>query len=102
MDTEQIKIDYMDKYNILLQEFKAENVNLLVSELNDAIAKSKIEQVNQLYNNVLNWNNKVAGLEAIRDAINARFSYLRLPSVKSMAIILDGEEKIWKFNTDAI
>lgn len=101
MDTEQIKKDYMDKYNILLQEFKEENINLLVSDLNEAVAQSKIEQINHLYNNVLNWNNKVAGLEAIRDAINARFSYLHLPSVKAMAVILDGEEKVWKFNTDA-
>lgn len=100
MNTEQLKMDYMNKYSTLLQEFKDEDIHRLVTDLNDAVENSKIEEINKLYNSILIWNNKVAGLEAIREAINTRYSYLHLPSVKSMAVVLDGQDKIWKFDPD--
>ncbi len=98
MDTQKISDDYMDKYNDLSLDFKKKDINNLVERLNEAVSQSNMAHVNELYNQVLEWNNRVKTLEGAQIAINTQFRYLHLPSPSSFAVIFDGEDRLWKFN----
>ncbi|MBK5719706.1 hypothetical protein JGH11_02345 [Dysgonomonas sp. Marseille-P4677] len=101
MDTQELSKRYMEKYNELTLSFEKLKINNLVNNLNEAISKSDMTMVNQLYNKVLEWNSKVEQLEGVKIAIDSQFHHLHLPSPALFAITFDGEEKVWKFSTGA-
>jgi len=100
MDTEELSKKYMKKYNDLIKEYEDTKFNGVVDALNDAISRSDMEKTNELYNVVLNWNIKVAGLEGVRKSLDTQFSYLHLPSAVLFSVIYDTDERMWKFNTE--
>lgn len=99
MDTQELSKRYMDKYNELSLEFEELKISCIVDDLNDAISKSDMTMVNNLYNKILEWNSKVEKLEGAKIAIDSQYHHLRLPSPSLFGVTFDGEEKVWKFNT---
>lgn len=99
MDTAEITKRYIEKYNELNNKFEELNISKLVEDLNNAISRSDMDNVNRLYNEVLEWNTKVDNLYGAKLALDTQFRYLHLPSPAIFGIIYDGEEKVWKFNT---
>jgi len=102
MDSDKLSKLYMEKYNELTSRFEELKINLLVEELNEAVSSANMDKTNELYNKILQWNAKVENLVGARKALNTQFRYLHLPSPESFGIIFDGEERVWKFNTEAI
>lgn len=102
MQPQELSRLYMEKYNELVNKFNELGIDALVENLNYAISKSDMAKTNELYNKVLEWNNKVANLEGAHIALNTQYRFLRLPSPASYGILFDGEERIWRFNTEAI
>lgn len=100
MDTTEITNRYMEKYTELSNKLKEQKINILIEELNNAIAQSEMAKVNKLYNQVQEWNSKVDKLLGAKIALDVQYSYLRLPSPAIFGIIYDGEERLWKFNTN--
>ena len=91
MDTAEITRRYMEKYNELSSRFEEFNINQLVEDLNNAITQSDMDNVNRLYNIVLEWNTKVDNLDGAKIALDTQFHYLHLPSAAMFGIIYDGE-----------
>lgn len=100
MNTEELSKRYMIKYNDLVEDFSRNEINQLVEDLNNAITQSDMSEANELYNKVSDWNAQVEKLLGARDALNHQYHYLHLPSPALFSIIFDGEEKVWKFNTE--
>lgn len=98
MDTAEVTSRYMEKYNELSKKLEEQKISALVDELNNAISKAQMNKVNELYNQVQEWNSKVDMLLGAKLALDAQFRYLRLPSPGIFGVVYDGEERIWKFN----
>ena len=98
MDTAEITSRYMEKYTELSNKLNDQHINILIENLNSAISQSQMDRVNELYNQVLEWNSKVDKLIGAKIALDTQYHYLRLPSPAIFSIVYDGEERIWKFN----
>lgn len=97
MDVQELPKHYMEKYNALEKEYENSGIRDDVSNLNEAISQHDMRKVNLLYNKIMAWNLKVANIESERNSLNSRYRYLHLPSVIIFSIVLDEDEKIWKF-----
>ena len=91
----------MEKYNELSSKLEEQKISTLIEDLNSAISKSRMDEVNRLFNLVQEWNSKVDKLIGAKIALDAQYYYLRLPSPTIFSIIYDGEERIWKFNINS-
>ena len=97
MDAQELSKHYMEKYNALVKEYEGSGIRNVVLSLNEAISQQDMQKANLLYNEVMTWNFKVANLEGERDSLNSQYRYLHLPSIIMFSIILDEEEKKWRF-----
>lgn len=100
MDRDKIVADYMSHYNELVARFKNEKIVALPEEINLAISKSEMKNVNLVYDRISEWNNIVSNVQGARDAIVAFDKTFRLPVVKEFLIIFDNITKEWRFNTE--
>ncbi|MDU1892553.1 MAG: hypothetical protein E6767_17850 [Dysgonomonas sp.] len=100
MDTTEITNRYMEKYTELSNKLEDQKISVLIEDLNNAISQSEMDKVNKLYNQILEWNSKVDKLLGAKIALDVQYSYLRLPSPAIFSVIYDGEERLWKFNTN--
>lgn len=101
MDRDKIIAEYMSHYNGLAARFKNEKIETLPEEINSAIAKSEMKNVNLVYDKISEWNNIVSNVQGARDAIVAFDKTFRLPVVKEFLIVFDNITKEWRFNTEA-
>ena len=102
MDTHELSKRYMEEYDKLVKEYEDRRMSDVVLDLNDAISRSDMATTEKLHNVVLEWNTKVSTLEGAKIVLNTQFSYLRLPSPSSFGVIFDGEDRVWRFNTEAV
>lgn len=91
----------MEKYAELSNKLEEQKINILIDNLNSAIARSEMEKINELYHKVQAWNSNVDKLIGAKIALDAQFHYLRLPSPAIFSIIYDGEDRSWKFNINS-
>lgn len=99
MNSDELSKRYLEKYEALILDFKKEHIEDLVGELNISIKKSDMKKTNILYSEIMNWNTRVSNLSGARLALNTQFSHLHLPSPSLYSVILDGDDRTWKFNT---
>ncbi|MFT3992699.1 MAG: hypothetical protein QM660_00215 [Dysgonomonas sp.] len=100
IDTEKISKEYMTEFEKLTNKFNSSGIKDTVEKINEAIKRSDIQEINECYSTISDWNMKVANIEGARKAIDLQYRFLRLPSVSAYIIIFDDIEKVWKFNTD--
>lgn len=98
MNFDELSKDYMEKYKKLTIEKKELAIANTIDNINLAIEEEDIDRINKNYSKILEWNSYVSNLEGAREAINAQYKFLHLPSVMMFSIAFDEEEKKWKFN----
>ncbi|MFV0469737.1 MAG: hypothetical protein ACK5MK_12515 [Dysgonomonas sp.] len=100
MDSDELALDYMKKYNELIRRYNDEGIKNIIEDLNKAIRDGNIQVLNTNYGKILEWNYYVANLDGVRTSLNTQFTYLHLPSVIMYTVIFDENEKSWTFNTN--
>lgn len=101
MDRIKITNDYMISYNEVVKRYEDEKIAGLIDKINSAISRSDMKNVNNIYDEISEWNNFVSNVQGIRDALQAYDKSLKLPSIKQFLIIFDNITKEWRFNTEA-
>lgn len=101
MDRIKITNDYMISYNEVVKRYEDEKIAGLIDKINSAISRSDMKNVNNIYDQISEWNNLVSNTQGIRDALLSYDKSLRLPSIKQFLIIFDNITKEWRFNTEA-
>lgn len=89
---------YMEVYNDVVEKYHHSDIQELVDNLNEAIKKKDMKEVNEDYSKILDWNFRIANIEGARKALNIQFSYLHLPSPMMFTVVYDEDMKQWKFN----
>lgn len=101
LDRDKVVNDYIALYDDVMLKYESRKVKALVDEINSAIAKSDMAKINQIYEEISEWNNLVSNVQGARDSIMAYDKTFNLPSVKALLIVLDNITKEWRFNTEA-
>lgn len=100
MDAREVRNRYMAEYEKLVKSYESLKISGLINDINQAISKSDVENINLFYNKISEWNDGVSNIQGARLAINSQYKYLKLPSVSEFLIVFDFINKEWKFNTD--
>lgn len=100
MDRTKIVNDYMATYNEATAKYKADKIPALVEEINAAIKRSEMAEVNPLYERISVWNNYISNIEGTRNALKAYDKTLKLPSIIEFLIVYDHINREWRFNTE--
>lgn len=101
MDSVEVTKKYMAEYNKLIEKYESKATLQLVEDINAAIEKSDIANINTLYHKLSAWNEYVSGVQGARIALNTQFKHIKLPSVAEFLIVFDNVNKEWRFNTEA-
>lgn len=101
LDRDKVVNDYIALYDDVMLKYESRKVKALVDEINSAIAKSDMAKINQIYEEISEWNNLVSNVQGARDSIMGYDKTFNLPSVKALLIVLDNITKEWRFNTEA-
>lgn len=102
VDFEELSEKYMVKYNEMVDRSNSLEIKNIIDDINRSIKTSNIQNINENYTKILDWNFYVGNIEGAQKAINGQFTFLHLPSASMFTIVYDENEKEWRFNTDAV
>lgn len=101
MDINEVTTRYMAEYNKVVEAYESKKISNLVDEINVAISKSDMANVNTIYNKISEWNDRVSNIQGARIVLTAQYRSSKFPSVSEFLIVFDNINKEWRFNTEA-